>query len=267
MLILIVAGVVGLVYVAFRYVFPDVVPDRPTPTPTATLSPTDLPTVLVPDLTDLSAEEARARLEELGLQYQEGRPSYDPYVEPGNVMSQEPPYGESVPNGTVVTVVLSAQPGLARVPRVVGMSFAAAKLKMEQAGFRVGEGEASCSSAPAGTVDSQDPRDGIEEIQGITVTLYVSIGDEAIVPELLRVPLREAQQRVEEAGLTWGFANPQTQEHMPPGVDIDDLGAPGQVISYEIHYGSVRKTSGELTPGDHLPCGAVVYVAYYATEP
>jgi hypothetical protein len=118
-----------------------------------------------------------------------------------------------------------------------------------------------------GFVDAQEPRDGIEEIQGITVTLYVSIGSEALLPKLLRVPLRQAQGLAEEAGLTWGFPNPQTQEDMPPGVDIDDLGAPGQVISYEIHYDGTRKTSGELSPGDHIPCGAVVYVAYYATEP
>ncbi len=271
LLVLIVVGVVGLAWLAGRYLLPTVGP-TPTETPTApvagvTVTPTPPEEVLVPDLTDLSAEEARTRLTEAGLEYAEGRPRFDPYTEPGKVVSQDPPYGETVPQGTVVTVVLAARPGLARVPNVREMSYPAAKLKLEQTGFRVARAEASCSSLPEDFVDHQEPQGGREEIQGITVTLYVSIGDQAVLPELLRVPLEEAQRRVEAAGLTWGFPNPQTQEDMPPGVDIDDLGAPGQVISYQVHYDGVRRTSGELEPGDLIPCGATVYVAYYATSP
>ncbi|MBN1484697.1 MAG: Stk1 family PASTA domain-containing Ser/Thr kinase [Chloroflexia bacterium] len=242
-------------------------PTQPTPQPTATVEPTAPPELPVPDLTGMLPAEARAKLEEMGFIYQEGKARFDPYSEPGHVVDQDPPYGEYMPQGTVVTVTLCSEPGLARIPRVVDMSFAGARLTLEQAGFRVQKEGVGCAGEPLDQVVRQEPRGGIQEIQGITITLYVSIGEEAVLPELLRVPLSQAQQRAQEAGLSWGYPNPQTQEDMPPGVDIDDLGAPGQVISFVIEYDGQRRTSGELQPGDRVPCGAWVYAAYYATKP
>lgn len=267
--LIVILGVVGVVWLG-----PKVWGDGgnggphlfPTAEPTITPVPTDLPTKPVPDLKGLTEQEARSRLEEFGFVYVAGKPRFDPYEEAGHVVDQEPGYGIYLTVGSTVTVCLGAEPGLARVPRVVDMSFAGARLMLEEAGFRVEKVGIGCAGKPLDYVVSQEPRGGIQEIQGITVTLQVSMGDEAVMPELLRVPLEEAQRRVVEAGLTWGFPNPQTQEDMPPGVDIDNLGAPGQVISYLVQYGNQTKTNDQLPSGDKLPCRATVYVAYYATK-
>ena len=270
LLVLIAAGLVSLVVLGIRFwpaLFP-AAPPAPTPLPTATATPTALPQVSVPDLKGLSREEARARLSERGLQYAEAKPIYDPYIEPGHVVSQEPPYGTYVPYGSVVTVTLGAEPGIARVPQVVQYPIAAAEELVRRAGFRVAKEEVGCTSTQAGYVDRQEPRGNIQYLQGLTVTLYVSLGrEQTVMPEVRRLPLEEARRQVEEAGLTWGFTQGQTQADMPPGVRIEDLGAPGQVISYRVEFGGRIYSDEQMPPGTRIPCRATIHVAYNATPP
>jgi beta-lactam-binding protein with PASTA domain/tRNA A-37 threonylcarbamoyl transferase component Bud32 len=266
LLVLIAAALISLA-VLISQAFPTIVQPGPTATPTVAPTSTPLPKMPVPDLRGSTLDEARARLDQSHLLLAQGKPRFDPSYGPGQIVDQTPEYGIYVEQGTVVTVSLWAQPGLSRVPQVVQARYEAAELTLKQAGFRVQREDVGCTSTPAGFVDRQDPRGGIQDIQGITVTVYVSIGDQAVLPELLRVPLLEAQQRVEAAGLTWGYPNPQTQADMPPGVNINDKGAPGQVISYRVLYGSVYYTEQQMPAGTLIPCGTMVYVAYYATTP
>ncbi len=266
LLSLIALGLVGLA-ILLSQAFPVIVQPGPTPTPTITPTSTPPPRMPVPDLRGYTLDEARARLEQSHLVLAIGAPRFDPSYGPGQVVDQTPEYGVYVEQGTMVTVSLWDQPGLARVPQVVQSRYEAAVLTLKQEGFRVKREEVGCTSTPAGFVDRQDPRGGVQDIQGITVTLYVSIGDQAVLPELLRVPLAEAQQRVEGAGLTWGYPNPQTQADMPPGVNINDKGAPGQVISYRVVVGSIQYTEQQMPAGTYVTCGTMVYVAYYATTP
>lgn len=285
LLVLIAAGIVALVVLVRPLLFPSgavspspsatsggptpegTVPIGPTVPPTDT-PPTTLPSqVPAPDLVGLSEQEARERLEQFGLRLVKGEGGCDPYIDAGYVMAQEPPFGTYLSPGDAVTVSLGMSSGLARVPPVLQMSYEGAKLKLEGACFRVVRVDVGCTGTPAGRVHRQDPLGGFQEMQRYTVTLYVSAGDDATMPELLRVPLGEARQRVEEAGLTWGYPNPQTQADMPPGVNINNLGAPGEVISYVVTYNGTRRTSGNLKAGDQVPCGARVDVAYNATQP
>lgn len=269
LLVLIAAGLISLVTLGIRFwpaLFPSI--PVPTPLPTATATPTALPRVSVPDLKGLGREEARSRLSERGLQYAEAKPVYDPYIEPGHVVSQEPPYGTYVPYGSVVTVTLGAEPGIARVPQVVQYPLAAAEELVRRAGFRVAREEVGCTSTQAGYVDRQEPRGNIQYLQGLTVTLYVSLGrEQTVMPEVRRLPLEEARRQVEEAGLTWGFTQGQTQADMPPGVRIEDLGAPGQVISYRIEFGGRIYSDEQMPPGTRVPCRTTIHVAYNATPP
>ncbi|MGC9025549.1 MAG: PASTA domain-containing protein, partial [Chloroflexia bacterium] len=170
--------------------------------------------------------------------------------------------------GSVVTVTLGAEPGIARVPQVVQYPQAAAEELVRRAGFRVALQEVGCTSTQAGYVDRQEPRGNIQYLQGLTVTLYVSLGrEQTVMPEVRRLPLEEARRQVEEAGLTWGFTQGQTQADMPPGVRIEDLGAPGQVISYRVEFGGRIYTDEQMPPGTRLPCRATIHVAYNATPP
>lgn len=270
LLVLIAAGLVSLAALGIRFwpaLFPPATP-APTPLPTATATPTALPYVSVPDLKGLSRGEARTRLTERGLQYAEAKPVYDPYIEPGHVVFQEPPYGTYVAAGSVVTVTLGAEPGIARVPQVVQYPLAAAEELVRRAGFRVAKEEVGCTSTQAGYVDRQEPRGNIQYLQGLTVTLYVSLGrEQTVMPEVRRLPLEEARRQVEAAGLTWGFTQGQTQADMPPGVRIEDLGAPGQVISYRIEFGGRIYSDEQMPPGTRIPCRATIHVAYNATPP
>ncbi len=245
---------------------------NPTPgatnTPPATVEPTSPSQVPVPDLTGMTVDEAKARLQQYGLVYVEGQPRYDPYQkEPGRIVAQEPSYGVYATWGSTVTVSLGAKPGLARIPDVIQMSYEGARLKLEGEGFRVERLDVGCVNTPTGAVDRQDPPGNREDAQGITVTVYVSIGSQSVVPDLLRVPFDEAKRRIESAGLILRYAQGQTQADMPPGVRIGDLADPGQVISYVIYYDNQGHTSGQLHPGDLVPCRAYIDLAYYLLTP
>jgi len=266
LLVLIAAGLIGLVVMGSQ-VWDQLFPPAPTPLPTATATPTSLPQVVVPDVTGLPRDEACAQLQQFHLTCVDGPARYDPYTRPGQVTAQEPTYGIAVEQGTAVTLYLGAEPGLASIPSTVLMSFAGAKLALEQAGFRVEQGEVGCVSTPPGYVDSQEPPAGRQDIQGITVTVYVSIGDQTVLPELLRVPLAEARRRVAASNLTVQLEIAQTQADMPPGVKIENLGRPGEIISYMITIGGRNYTSGELHAGDKVPCGAAIVLGYNATTP
>jgi len=273
LLVLIAVGLVSLVALALRFwpgpsssATPGTTPFS-TATAISTATPTP-PPVSVPDLRGLSREEARARLAERGLRYAEAKPQYDPYIEPGHVISQEPPYGSFVLSGSVVTVTVGAEPGIARVPQVVQYPLAAAEELIKRAGFRVAKEEVGCTSTQAGYVDRQEPRGNIQYLQGLTVTLYVSLGrEQTVMPEVRRLLLEEARRQVEEAGLTWGYTQGQTQADMPPGVRIEDLGAPGQVISYRVEFGGRIYSDEQMPPGTRIPCRATIHVAYNATPP
>jgi beta-lactam-binding protein with PASTA domain len=108
---------------------------------------------------------------------------------------------------------------------------------------------------------------GRQDIQGITVTVYISIGDQSVIPELVGVPLAEARRRIAEAGLIVQWEQPQTQADMPPGVNINSLGRPGEIVSYIVTVGGRNYNNGEMPPGNKVPCGSGMIIGYNATTP
>ena len=156
----------------------------------------------VPDLVGGTEEAARAALEEANLVLGEMTEAYDATAPVGSVVSSDPPAGEELRRDTEVDVVLSRGPQPVAVPEVVGRTLAAARADIESAGLTVaGEvGEAYDSTAPAGSVLSQEPADG-ELLPGQAVTLQVSLGPEPVpVPDLFDARYDTAAQELQELG-------------------------------------------------------------------
>lgn len=128
------------------------------------------PEVQVPDVVGLSREDARTTLEDAGLKVREQEEESD--EEAGQVIRTDPSQGESVADGTTVTVFYSD--GKEEIPDVVGMMQPQAKNAIRNAGFQVDVIENPNTTEPAGTVLSQSPQGGTPADQGTTVTLVVS---------------------------------------------------------------------------------------------
>ncbi|GAA1125390.1 Stk1 family PASTA domain-containing Ser/Thr kinase [Nocardioides aquiterrae] len=128
------------------------------------------PEVQVPFVVDMTKEEAKATLEEAGLEVRLQEEDSD--EDQGTVIRTDPSQGQSVAAGTTVTVYYSDGPEA--IPDVVGLKQPEAKNKIRNAGFQVEVIENPNTTEPAGTVLSQSPQGGQTADQGTTVTIVVS---------------------------------------------------------------------------------------------
>lgn len=136
------------------------------------------PEVVVPDVTDKPEPDARALLQDFGLQVVvESTASRD--VPEGRVVRMEPRPGRRVTTGRTIKLAVSTGPELVTVPRLRGETFASAQDILLRAGLKVGEtARKPDDHAPAGTILSQNPGPGRRVDTGSKVDLFVSSGPE-----------------------------------------------------------------------------------------
>ena len=130
---------------------------------------TTVPTVV--GLTERGAVRAikRARLKLVGIRNESSN-----QITAGEATRTQPGAGQQEPVGTGVTLFISTGPAQAAVPGVIGESEANARQALAIAGFNVSTTSQVSSSAPAGTVISQNPSGGALEPKGATVTLVIA---------------------------------------------------------------------------------------------
>ncbi len=158
-------------------------------------------TVGVPDLSNLSQEDAIEQLQELGFRVRLRNESSDTVPE-GFLIGTDPPAGTQVEPGSVVTVIISQGPQQFPVPQVFGLTEAEARALIEEQGFVVGEVTTRFSNEdPEGTVVEQDPDAGEPAAPGTTVDLVISGGPFALtIPDVSSRTVEAAVQELEEAG-------------------------------------------------------------------
>ncbi|WP_298177230.1 Stk1 family PASTA domain-containing Ser/Thr kinase [Saccharomonospora sp.] len=177
--------------------------------------------VQVPDLTNLTRDEAEAALEEVNL-------ILDPNIEEievedeekyGKVVGQDPEDGEEVEQGHSVTIQIGKTPEMVQVPDMTGESFEKAKATLEGLGLVIKREDVD-DEEPEGTVVSQRPNGGNVR-EGYEVVLEVSNGSQAKfdMPDVIGMTEEEAVSKLREAG--WDGTH--TVQVQPAG-DSDDVG-------------------------------------------
>jgi beta-lactam-binding protein with PASTA domain len=132
------------------------------------------PEVQVPYVVGQPRAAARDALRAAGLKVTATEVESD---EPkGQVISTEPAAGQSVAEGTTVT--LSVSDGPESVPDVRGLRQGEATRTLQQAGFQVEARTDAASTEPKGTVVDQFPSAGGEADRGDTVIIFVSAFEE-----------------------------------------------------------------------------------------
>jgi eukaryotic-like serine/threonine-protein kinase len=128
--------------------------------------------VEVPNVVGSTEEAATRQLTDRGLDVSpEGTDSSAPE---GTVVGTDPGAGETVDEGSTVTIYVS-RANIAGVPNVVGETARDAEINLRSAGFDVRVQNAQDAPQQAnqvGTVAAQDPADGNAE-RGSTVTIFV----------------------------------------------------------------------------------------------
>ncbi len=161
--------------------------------------------VEVPDLTNLTADQARSLLESYGLAWRAGTAEYSSSISEGLIARQNPDAGETVEVGTEVTYYLSLGVEDLSIPNVIGYSESAARQAIENAGFIVNVQYSSSNTVSEGNVISQTPSSGTAE-RNTVVTIVVSTGPDATTTQTVSVPnvvgslQSAAEEELEDAG-------------------------------------------------------------------
>ncbi len=132
--------------------------------------------VAVPDLTGMSADEAKQALKEKGLVPVGGEAKYSDTVAQNRVMGQSPSAGSTVAKGASIEYYLSLGTESISVPDVVGKGEAAARASLQNAGFDVTVDYSYSDSVAEGNVISQSPNASSRLGKGETVSITVSNG-------------------------------------------------------------------------------------------
>ncbi len=134
-------------------------------------------TVILPDCTGISANQAELELKSLGFSVAVEK-KYSSTTKAGTVISTSPTAYSDVPSGSTVTIYVSLGPehSMVVVPALTGLGETAAITKILSLGLLVGRTEYVRSSKPAGTVIAQSAPFGSTVSEGTKIYLTVSLG-------------------------------------------------------------------------------------------
>ncbi len=144
--------------------------------------------VIVPDLTNRTANDATAIAGDLGLAVRlDDARRTDPKIPAGRVIAQDPPAGTTSRQQRVMRVWLSTGPRAASVPELTGESERTAQLRLREDGIDVATAEVRSDRFASDIVIAQDPP---PRTAGGQVTLLVNRAAQAttyVMPDLIGV--------------------------------------------------------------------------------
>jgi beta-lactam-binding protein with PASTA domain len=168
--------------------------------------------VAVPELVGSSPAEARAVVEQVGLQLSVERQYYSPTMAEGKILSQLPPAGSHVRRGFQVRVAESLGPQRVEIPTVLGQSSRAAQINIRRHGLDVGAiAQLRWLDAGQDRVLSQDPPPNASGVSAPKISLLVAVPSppqEFVMPSFLGQPLGSVALALQDAGLRVGTLTP-----------------------------------------------------------
>ena len=160
--------------------------------------------VRVPDLADLTLEQAQKSLAPTGLILSRAGERFDPAVERGRVVQQEPAAGTPVRGHRRVSVTVSLGEEFSSVPELFGETRRGAELLLEHSGLHLGGTTRAPSDAVGeGLVVASDPPAESVLPRGTPIGLLISTGpgeDVFVMPDLLGREIGRARRQLEAQG-------------------------------------------------------------------
>ena len=154
----------------------------------------------------------------------------NPDVERDHVAAQDPRPNTQAPEGSTVTITVSAGPGDAAVPTVAGMPQDEAEQALEDAGFKTRVERVYSDDVRNGRVVATSPPAGTTLERGSEVTLQVSRGPEQVeVPDVTGDSEDNARSALEGAGLRVGKIT-REESGEAPGTVIEQSPAAGEQV-------------------------------------
>ncbi|MFZ5626720.1 MAG: Stk1 family PASTA domain-containing Ser/Thr kinase [Bacillota bacterium] len=191
-------------------------------------------TVEVPDLTNLTVEEAEQRLKPAHLQLEVLGREYSDTIAENRIISQREKPGTEVREGQTIGVIVSVGVEKVDVPDLSGQDKEDARLALEKAGLALGTIDYQYSDEyEKDTVISQNPAAGEQVPRQTAVNLVVSKGKKPVLlkmPNVTGLSLTAARAALEAMGLK------VPEENITQEASTDFF--PGTVISQEPQPGT-----------------------------
>lgn len=162
--------------------------------------------ILLPNFTNVTLDEAKAKAEEVKLNLNVSEEKYDVQIEEGKIISQDPKYqpNYTVKEGSTVNVVVSKGQEIVKVTKLVGKTKDEARKELKDLGLEMEIEEVNSDDVEPGIVIEQDKQEGEEVLAGTKIKLKVSLGIEKVeVPDLAGLSEDEAKAKITEAKLKW----------------------------------------------------------------
>lgn len=166
--------------------------------------------VTVPDVTNLSYEDAKEKIESAGLVIKRGDKINSDEIEKGKIAKQDPEGFQKVKKGTVVTVNISAGVATQSVPNLIGKYYDEEDTEavVKQAGFELGDvNYAKSDEYEKGQIIKQDPQSSAVVEEGTPINITVCSGkktEKVSVPSLTGLSLTEAKAKLKSYDLQVG---------------------------------------------------------------
>jgi serine/threonine-protein kinase len=134
-----------------------------------------LPEVTVPDVTGVSFDVAKERLEADNLRAREAGNIFESKYPEGFVVSQRPEGGRNVKVGRIINLMINSASSKVPVPDLLGKPFSQAGAILQAADLRQGDVRWEMNPGLAeGTIIAQEPLPGEQGVTGSKVDLLVS---------------------------------------------------------------------------------------------
>ncbi len=191
--------------------------------------------VEVPGVVGMNVDRAIQELDDAGLDWRTVEVFSEAPV--NQVVRQNPQAGQTVDEGTRVTLRVSQGVETAVVPDVLQQTEGSARQELQAEGFEVQVNEAPSDDVEEGLVSAQDPSPSVEAPVGSTVTITVSTGPEQVeVPGVEGEEEDTARQILEDAGF-------QVQVEEVPGPPPED----GTVVDQDPDGGTEADRGSTVT--------------------
>lgn len=217
--------------------------------------------VKVPDVTNMTVEEAIEELEKYGFKYTT-KEENSSEVEEGHVISTSPKAGSTRKEGTVITIIESIGGEYYTVEDLTGQNYVEIKAKLELMGIKVTIEKKDVDNpddykGKENEIIDQNPSYNKEEElkleKGDTITLYIpNIVD--VYPDMVaeKWSLEDAQAFADEYGITLDITEKESKEK--PGTIIEQSRPAGDTII----KGITLKVTVAISKSEDSPLGDLV---------
>ena len=188
--------------------------------------------VTVPSVAGRTPQEAETLLRDAGLQLG-GTTQQDTTdsTQIGKVISSTPGPGESVGGNSAVSIVVGREQQTIPIPDVSGQSPEAAQATLRERGFTSVSVSEVDGGGQAGRAVGTDPSAGTRVAKDQTITIQVSRGNQAQIPNVVGQRVDNAVNTLREAGLSFRIRTTDVSDPSQNGVVLNQSPSGGSQAS------------------------------------